>query len=123
MVQYYRGIWHKRSHLIALLTNLGSEIRQTKVVKSNGTKKEAWYWTKGHQDTFDAVKQTLAIDVMLPCPPCRELFEIYIYALLCQLGAVMVPALHPDLRKILTVSRSEMWSSVKTWLNAEQLSK
>ena len=43
MVQYYRDMWEKRSHLVAPLTDLVGECGQTKTTKKNGTKKKPWY--------------------------------------------------------------------------------
>ena len=37
MVQFYRDLWEKRSHLIAPLTDLLGEVGQTKVTKKKGT--------------------------------------------------------------------------------------
>ena len=77
MVQYYRDVWEKRSHMIAPLTDLVGECGHTKVTRNNGTKKKVWYLDKTHQDSFDKIKETLARDVMLSYPDYNELFEIY----------------------------------------------
>jgi hypothetical protein len=42
MVQYYRDLWDKRSHLIAPLTDLVGECGQTKETRSQGHQKEAF---------------------------------------------------------------------------------
>ena len=89
MVQYYRDVWHKRSHLVAPLTNLVGETGQTKVTRSNGTKKKAWYWNSAHQEAFSNVKSILARDVLSAYPNYGELFEIYTDASKCKLGAVI----------------------------------
>ena len=89
MVQYYRDVWEKRSHMIAPLTNLVGECGETKITRRNKTKKKAWYWDKSHQDSFDKIKETLARDVLLSCPDYNELFEIYTDASTRQLGAVI----------------------------------
>jgi hypothetical protein len=39
MVQYYRDMWAKRSEMLAPLTDLVGECRETKATKKNGTKK------------------------------------------------------------------------------------
>ena len=41
MVQYYRDLWEKRSHLIAPLTDLVGDCGHTKVTRKNKTKKKA----------------------------------------------------------------------------------
>jgi hypothetical protein len=40
MVQYYRDMWVKRSEILAPLTDLVGECRETKAIKRNGTKKK-----------------------------------------------------------------------------------
>ena len=89
MIHYYHAVWHKRSHLVAPLTDLVGETGQTKVTKANGTKKEVWYWNSAHQEAFDNVKQILACKVLLAYPQYGELFEIYTDASSQQLGAVI----------------------------------
>ena len=39
MVQYYRDLWEKQSHLLAPLTDLVGECRESKETKKKGTKK------------------------------------------------------------------------------------
>ena len=65
MVQYYRNLWEKRSHLIAPLTDLVGECGHTKVTCKNKTKKKAWYWTEIHQESFDKIKDCLSRKVLL----------------------------------------------------------
>jgi hypothetical protein len=40
MVQYYRDMWVKRSEMLAPLTDLVGECKETKATKKNGTKKK-----------------------------------------------------------------------------------
>ena len=89
MVQYYRDLWPKRSHLVAPLTDLIGECGETKVTRANKTKKKAWYWSDIHQEAFDLVKQTLARETMLSYPDYNDIFEIYTDASSRQLGAVI----------------------------------
>ena len=89
MVQYYRDLWVKRSHLLAPLTDLISDCGHTKTTRKRGTKKRPWYWTQKHQDAFENAKETSARDVMLAYPTYGELFEIYTNASSLQLGAVI----------------------------------
>ncbi len=48
MVKYYRDMWAKRSEMLAPLTNLVGECRETKATKKNGTKKKSWKWESIH---------------------------------------------------------------------------
>ena len=57
MVQYYRDLWEKRSHLLAPLTNLVGECGHTKETKRKKTKKKPWYWSERHQEAFDEIKK------------------------------------------------------------------
>ena len=89
MVQYYRDLWEKRSHLIAPLTDLVGECGHTKVTRKNKTKKKAWYWSDAHQEAFDKIKEALAREVLLAYPKYGERFDIYTDASTRQLGAVI----------------------------------
>ena len=77
MVQYYRDMWEKRSHLVAPLTDLVGECGQTKTTKKNGTKKKPWYWNETPQESFDNIKKTLARETLLAYPNYSKVFEIY----------------------------------------------
>ena len=89
MVQYYRDLWEKRSHLIAPLTDLVGECGHTKVTRKNKTKKKAWYWSDVHQEAFNKIKEALAREVLLAYPKYGERFDIYTDASTRQLGAVI----------------------------------
>ena len=89
MVQYYRDVWTRRSHMIAPLNNVVGEIGETKVTRATGTKKKKWYWTQIHQNAFDLAKHTLAEEVILAYPTYGEVFEIYTDASQRQLGAII----------------------------------
>ena len=52
MVNYYRDMWPKRSHLLSPLTNL-----TLKNVK--------FKWTDEHQKTFDEIKTVIAQETLL----------------------------------------------------------
>ncbi len=56
MVQYYRDMWAKRSEMLAPLTDLVGECRETKATKKNGP----WRWESIHQQVFDNIKATIA---------------------------------------------------------------
>jgi hypothetical protein len=83
MVQYYRDMWQKRSEMLAPLTNLGGECRETKTTKKNKTKKKSRQWESIHQQAFDNVKATIAS------------FEIYTDASTVQLGSVITQGNRP----------------------------
>ncbi len=89
MVQYYRDIWARQSHMVAPLTSLVGECGQTKTTKAKGTKKVPWHWDEVHQRAFDHVKATIAKDVVLAYPDYLKVFEIYTDASSKQLGAVI----------------------------------
>jgi hypothetical protein len=89
MVQYYRNMWQKRSDMLAPLTNLVGECRETKATKKNKTKKKPWQWESTHQQAFDNVKATIAKEVVLAYLDFTKPFEIYTDASTMQLGSVM----------------------------------
>jgi hypothetical protein len=89
MVQYYRDMWQKRSEMLAPLTNLVGEYRETKTTKKNKTKKKPWHWKSVHQQAFENVKATIAKEVVLAYPDFTKPFEIYTDASTMQLGSVI----------------------------------
>jgi len=76
LVNYYRDMWIRRSHILAPLAELTS-----KSVK--------WKWTEVHQKAFDTMKRVLAREVLLAYPNFNETFEIHTDASHTQLGAVI----------------------------------
>ena len=76
MVQYYRAVWEKRSHLLAPLTNLVSKCGQTKTTCQNKTKKTKWYWDESHHLAYDDILQVLAHGVTHAYPDFNKEFEI-----------------------------------------------
>ncbi len=95
MVQYYRGLWTRRSNMLAPLTALVGEFGQTKITKAKGTKKVPWHWDEVHQRAFDHVKATITKDVVLAYPDYSEVFEIYTDASSKQLAAVITQKNRP----------------------------
>ncbi len=95
MVQYYRDMWAKHSDMLAPLTDLVGECRETKATKQNGTKKKPWRWESIYQQAFDKVKATIAKEVVLAYPDFTKPFEIYTDASTTQLGAVITKGNRP----------------------------
>ena len=89
MVQYYRDITEKRSHLLAPLSDLVGECGITKDTRKKKKKLRSWHWDKIHQDCFDAIKRQMAKDVLLAYPDYSETFEIFTDASTRQLGGVI----------------------------------
>ncbi len=89
MVKYYHDLWARQSDMLARLTSLFGECRQTKTTKAKGTMKVPWHWDKVHQRAFNHVKATIANDVVLAYPDYSKVFEIYTDASSKQLGAVI----------------------------------
>lgn len=89
IVQYYRDMWVRRSHLLAPLTNLVGECGYSKVSKALGTKKKPWHWDTIHMQAFDGIKNIVARETMLSYPDYSEVFEIHTDASDEQLGAVI----------------------------------
>jgi hypothetical protein len=75
MVQCYRDMWQKRSEMLAPLTNLVGECRETKTTKKNITKKKPWRWESIHQQAFGNVKATIAKEVVLVNPDFTKPFR------------------------------------------------
>ncbi len=95
MVQYYRGMWQKHIEMLAPLTNLVGECRETETTKKNKTKKKPWQWESIHQQAFDNVKATIAKEVVLAYPDFTKTFKIYTDASTMQLGSVIIRVTGP----------------------------
>lgn len=76
MVNYYRDMWRRRSHLLAPLTKLISD-------------KEKFHWGPEQQQAFDEIKQTMSKETLLSFPDFSKPFHIYTDASNYQLGAVI----------------------------------
>ena len=76
MVNYYRDMWIRRSHVLAPLTALTS----TKV---------KYKWTEVHQKAFDDMKRILARETLLAHPDFSQPFHVHADASKLQLGAVI----------------------------------
>ncbi len=88
MVQYYRDMWARGSEMLAPLTDLVGECRETKTTKLNKTKKKPWRWDPIHQQAVDDVKAAIAKETVLAYPDFLKPFEIYTDASSMQLGAI-----------------------------------
>jgi hypothetical protein len=64
MVNYYQGIWVRRSSLLALLMSMTSE--NVKFV-----------WTDVHQKAIEDIKKIICQEVMLTFPDFSKPFHIY----------------------------------------------
>jgi hypothetical protein len=89
MVQYYRDMWARHREMLAPLTDLVGECRETKTTKMNKTKKKTLRWDPIHQQAFDNVKAAIAKETVLAYPDISKPFEIYTDASSTQLGAVI----------------------------------
>ena len=74
MVNYYRDMWPKRSHLLAPLSALTSS-------------KVKWNWTDKCQLAFEDMKELIARETLLTYPDFNKPFEIHTDASQVQLGA------------------------------------
>ncbi len=95
MVQYFRDMWAKRSEMLAPLTDLVGECRETRATKKNGTKTKPWRWESIHHQAFDNVKATIAKEVVLAYPDFTKPFKIYTDASTTQLGVVITQGYRP----------------------------
>jgi RNase H-like domain found in reverse transcriptase/Reverse transcriptase (RNA-dependent DNA polymerase) len=76
IINYYRDMWVKRSHVLAPLATLTSN-------------KKKWDWGPQQDVAFNMAKKIIAREVMLVYPDFNEPFEIHTDASHYQLGAVI----------------------------------
>ena len=76
MVNYYRDMWVRRSHVLAPLAALTSKTNK-------------WQWGSEEQAAFDTMKQIIAKETMLAYPDFSKEFVIHTDASHSQLGAVI----------------------------------
>jgi hypothetical protein len=81
-------MWARCSEMLAPLTDLVGECRETKTTKKNKTKKP-WQWDSIHQQTFDNVIAAIAKETVLVYLNFLKPFEIYTGASAMQLGAMI----------------------------------
>ena len=77
MVNYYRDMWQRRSHILAPLTSLSA-------------KTAAWKWSDECDEAFEAIKRAIARETLLNFPDFNKEFHIYTDASDYQLGAVIM---------------------------------
>jgi hypothetical protein len=76
MVNYYRNMWIRRSHVLAPLAALTSKTAK-------------WVWGAEEQKAFDTMKRIISKEVLLAYPDFNKPFIIHTDASHTQLGAVM----------------------------------
>ena len=77
LVNYYRDMWKRRSHVLAPLAALAS-------------KTKAWKWTETEQSAFEQAKQMVMREAQLTYPDFSKEFHIYTDASDYQLGGVIM---------------------------------
>ena len=82
MVNYYRDMWIRRSHVLAPLASLTSKTTK-------------WVWGEEQQTAFDTMKKIISREALLAYPDFNEPFDIHTDASHTQLGAVISQAGKP----------------------------
>ena len=77
MVNYYRNMWQRRSHILAPLTSLSAKTAK-------------WNWSEECNDSFETIKRAMARETLLNFPDFNKEFHIYTDASDYQLGAVIM---------------------------------
>ena len=77
MINYYRDMWRRRSHILAPLTDMVS-------------KSVPWTWTDIHQQAFEQAKQMVMREAMLAYPDFSDVFHVFTDASDYQLGGVIM---------------------------------
>ncbi len=102
MVNYYRDMWQRRSHILAPLTKLvGKGVKFT--------------WDKEQQKAFDEIKRVMSKETILAYPDFKKPFHIYTDASNTQLGAVIMQEDKP-----LAFYSRKMNSAQKNYTTGEQ---
>lgn len=77
MINYYRDMWRRRSHILAPLTDMVS-------------KSAPWIWTDKQQNAFEQAKQMVMREAMLAYPDFSDVFHVFTDASDYQLGGVIM---------------------------------
>jgi transposase InsO family protein len=110
MVNYYRDMWRRRSHLLAPLSALTS-------------KDKPWKWGPEQQEAFEEVKKVISKETLLAFPRFDKPFHVYTDASNHQLGAVIMQEGRPlafysrklnNAQKNYTTGEQELLSIVET---------
>ena len=78
MVQYYRDMWPRRSHILTPLTSASSTKNRKKFL-----------WTSAMNKAFIEMKKVMAQETLLAFPDYSKPFQLYTDASAYQLGAVL----------------------------------
>jgi RNase H-like domain found in reverse transcriptase/Reverse transcriptase (RNA-dependent DNA polymerase) len=79
LINYYRDMWKRRSHILTPLTEL------TKVTRGSILFK----WDEVHEKAFQEIKKLMSKNTMVFFPDFNKVFEIHIDASDCQLCSVI----------------------------------
>ena len=82
VINYFRNMWPKRSHILHPLTKLTSP-------------KAKFKWTEVEQKSFDEIKCTFAHNTLLAYPDFNKHFDIHTDTSDNQLGAVIIHEAKP----------------------------
>jgi hypothetical protein len=82
LINYYRDMWTKRSHILAPLASLTSKLAK-------------WHWGNVEQTAFDNIKKIVAKEVLLSYPDFTKPFQMYTDASHLQLGAIITQSGKP----------------------------
>jgi len=77
MVNYYRDMWRKRSHILAPLTKLTSD-------------KAVFEWTDVQQAAFEEMQRVISQETMLSFPDFSKEFHVYSDASDYQFGGIIM---------------------------------
>ena len=86
MVNFYRDVFPRRSHILAPLTDLAAKCGKRK----GSTPKHPWSWETEHQQAFKEAKRMLSTEAELAFPDFTKPFHLYTNASDVQLGATLV---------------------------------
>ena len=90
MVQFYRDMWEKRTHILSPLTDLLGECADKTSSKNKKRTRKKFAWEDKHQKAFDAMKKVVSREISMAYPNFNETFNVYTDASSKQLGAVIV---------------------------------
>jgi hypothetical protein len=117
MVNYYRDMWRRRSHVLAPLSKLASD-------------KSKWKWTAECQEAFEEAKRMVLREAALAYPDFTKPFHIYTDASDYQLGGVIMQGEKPlafytrklnNAQRNYTTGEQELLGIVETLKNFEHI--